>query len=341
MHLRELAQDIGHEVETRLSALSGAVFDPVIRLGVTGLARAGKTVFITSLVSNLLDRGRMPRLRAAAEGRIEAVWLQPQPDVTVARFDYEAHRAALVGDDPQWPDSTRNLAQLRLSFRLRPGGLFGGLRGAQGLSAVAILWQAGGAVGLSHGPISPQPSQRRREQGAQTERPQMTLRLILTRHAKSSWDDPTMADHDRPLNARGRASAGLIGAWLASRALRPDEVLCSDALRTRQTWDGIAAHLGTPEAELRLTGTLYGAGPDVMLAVLRGARKANVMMIGHNPGIAEFAARLSAHPLRDPEAQRYPTGATLVLTFEADNWADVGSGSGAQAEFVTPRALAA
>ena len=133
MRLQELAQDVAHGVESRLATLSEAVFDPVIRLGVTGLARAGKTVFITSLVSNLLDRGRMPQLRAAAEGRIEAAWLQPQPDVTVPRFDYEAHRAALLGDDPRWPDSTRAISELRLSLRLRPSGLLGGLRGPRRL----------------------------------------------------------------------------------------------------------------------------------------------------------------------------------------------------------------
>ncbi|MFN6979627.1 MAG: YcjX family protein, partial [Gemmobacter sp.] len=101
----------------------------MIRLGVTGLARAGKTVFITSLVANLLDRGRMPQLRAAASGRIEAVWLQPQPDPAVPRFDYEAHRAALLADSPRWPESTRSIAELRLSFRLRPSGIFGAVTG--------------------------------------------------------------------------------------------------------------------------------------------------------------------------------------------------------------------
>ncbi|MDP2084467.1 MAG: YcjX family protein [Gemmobacter sp.] len=125
MGVTELAQDLAHEVETRLSAVSGALFDPVIRLGVTGLARAGKTVFITSLVSNLLDRDRMVQMRAAAEGRIEAVWLQPQPDVTVPRFDYEGHRAALAGPAPHWPESTRAVSELRLSFRLRPSGFLG------------------------------------------------------------------------------------------------------------------------------------------------------------------------------------------------------------------------
>jgi predicted YcjX-like family ATPase len=125
LRLTEIAQDVAHDVESRLATLSEAVFDPVIRLGVTGLARAGKTVFITSLVSNLIDRGRMHQLRAAAEGRIEAAWLQPQPHPTVPRFDYEGHRAALLADTPRWPESTRSISELRLSLRLRPSGLFG------------------------------------------------------------------------------------------------------------------------------------------------------------------------------------------------------------------------
>ena len=107
--------------------------DPVIRIGVTGLSRAGKTVFITSLVANLLERGRMSSLRAAADGRLKAVWLQPQPDDTIPRFDFERHLAALTGPDPHWPDGTRHVSQLRLSLRLQGGGMFGGLRGARNL----------------------------------------------------------------------------------------------------------------------------------------------------------------------------------------------------------------
>ncbi len=107
--------------------------DPVIRLGVTGLSRAGKTVFITSLVANLMDRGRMPGLRAASDGTIRAAWLQPQPDDTVPRFDYETHLAALTGPDPHWPESTRSISELRLSFRLQPAGLLGPLTGERTL----------------------------------------------------------------------------------------------------------------------------------------------------------------------------------------------------------------
>ena len=165
-----------------------------------------------------------------------------------------------------------------------------------------------------------------------------TLRLILTRHAKSSWDDPTLADHDRPLNARGIRAAGLIGGWLASRGDVPGEVLCSDAVRTRETWDRIAPHLGGAPA-VTLKPALYHAGPDVMLAVLRHATAPVVMMLGHNPGIAEFAARLVARAPADPEFARYPSGATLVATFDVPTWADVGFGSGAVLDFVAPRNL--
>lgn len=103
--------------------------DPVIRLGVTGLSRAGKTVFITSLVANLLDRGRMPAFRAAADGTIVSAWLQPAPDDTIPRFDYERHLTAMTGPEPHWPEGTRHISQLRLSLRLRPASWLGSLQG--------------------------------------------------------------------------------------------------------------------------------------------------------------------------------------------------------------------
>ncbi|MBD1204599.1 MAG: histidine phosphatase family protein [Rhodobacteraceae bacterium] len=165
-------------------------------------------------------------------------------------------------------------------------------------------------------------------------------RLILTRHAKSSWDDPLTPDHDRPLNERGKAAAADLGQWLASRGYVPDEVLCSDALRTRKTWSGIAPALpGSPVLELK--PALYHAGPDVMLAVLRHAKGDTVMMIGHNPGIAEFAARLVAHAPASAEFHRYPTGATLVADFTIDSWEQVGFGSGVVDDFIVPSEIPA
>ena len=124
-----ISRGVSGAVGTVSDALSGALFDPVIRLGVTGLSRAGKTVFITGLVANLLDRGRMPQLRAVAEGRVQTVHLQPQPDMTLPRFDFEGHLADMTGDDPHWPESTRAVSELRLSFLVQPTGLLSGLTG--------------------------------------------------------------------------------------------------------------------------------------------------------------------------------------------------------------------
>ncbi|MDU8911815.1 YcjX family protein [Aestuariicoccus sp. MJ-SS9] len=129
MVIGTIADTLTHGVETLNDTVSGALFEPVIRLGVTGLARSGKTVFITSLVANLLDRGRMPQLLAASEARILAAYLQPQPDDTIPRFDYETHLGALTARDPHWPDSTRAVSELRLSLRVRPSGLLSGLQG--------------------------------------------------------------------------------------------------------------------------------------------------------------------------------------------------------------------
>ncbi|WP_187430011.1 putative protein YcjX [Roseobacter fucihabitans] len=129
MILTSLADTVLRQIETVQDTVTEALFEPVIRIGVTGLARSGKTVFITSLVANMLDRGRMPHLVAAAEGRIEAAFLQPQPDDTLPRFDYETHLSQLTARTPQWPDSTRAISELRLSLRVRRAGLLAGLQG--------------------------------------------------------------------------------------------------------------------------------------------------------------------------------------------------------------------
>ncbi len=165
-------------------------------------------------------------------------------------------------------------------------------------------------------------------------------RLILTRHAKSAWDDPLTPDHDRPLNDRGKAAAADLGQWLASRGYVPDKVLCSDATRTRATYSGIAPALPATTV-LEVKPALYHAGPDVMLAVLQNAKADCVMMIGHNPGIAEFAERLVANKPSNPEFDRYPTGATLVADFVIDSWTDLTWGKGVVDDFIVPREIMA
>jgi predicted YcjX-like family ATPase len=124
-----IADTLTRGFENVSDTVSGTFFEPTIRLGVTGLARSGKTVFITSLVANLMDRGRMPGLLAQSEGRILSAYLQPQPDDTLPRFDYETHLGDLTARDPHWPDSTRTISELRLSLKVRPSGLLSGLQG--------------------------------------------------------------------------------------------------------------------------------------------------------------------------------------------------------------------
>ncbi len=129
MVIGRVADGITRGVEAVTDTLTAPFSDTVIRLGVTGLSRAGKTVFITSLVANLLDRGRMPGLRAASSGTIRAAWLQPQPDDTVPRFRYEDHLAALTAPEPRWPEGTRRVSQLRLSLKVQPAGFLSGIQG--------------------------------------------------------------------------------------------------------------------------------------------------------------------------------------------------------------------
>ncbi|WP_417710711.1 YcjX family protein [Roseibium aggregatum] len=114
--------------ETRLTLanLADAATDlavPSVRLGVTGLARAGKTVFLTALVHNLVHGGRLPLFSAASGHRMTGARLQPQPDDAVPRFDYEAHVRALVGERI-WPESTRQVSELRLTIDYESASYF-------------------------------------------------------------------------------------------------------------------------------------------------------------------------------------------------------------------------
>ncbi|HLJ02621.1 MAG TPA: histidine phosphatase family protein [Solirubrobacteraceae bacterium] len=159
-------------------------------------------------------------------------------------------------------------------------------------------------------------------------------RLYLLRHAKSSWSDPGLADHDRPLAPRGRRAAILIGEHLRSAQIAPQLVLCSSACRAVETLEYLRL-AGKVEVEPEL----YGASPDELLDRLRvlpdelGA----VMLIGHNPSIQELAAGLAAGDSGLSE-RRYPTGALAVLTF-AGPWSSLRPQRANLVEFVRPRDL--
>ncbi len=166
----------------------------------------------------------------------------------------------------------------------------------------------------------------------------MTLRLILTRHAKSSWKDSAQKDHDRPLNGRGRVSATALGDWLANRGYLPDQVLCSSAARTQETWARLASRLPAP-TKPDIIPALYLADPGEMLGELAAAKGANVMLIAHNPGSAWLADRLAKAPPLDMRFHQYPTAATTIFEFGLTNWTQIGEHKGDIIDFVVPRDL--
>lgn len=159
-------------------------------------------------------------------------------------------------------------------------------------------------------------------------------RLILMRHAKSDWGDPSLDDHARPLNPRGTRSARALGNWLRARGWLPGEVLCSTATRTRDTLAGL--HLDAPT---RFLPALYHAAPETMLDALATAQARTVLLIGHNPGIGILAQFLAATPPTHDRFDDYPTGATLVLDCPGDDWTDVRPDTTTVLDFVIPREL--
>ena len=163
----------------------------------------------------------------------------------------------------------------------------------------------------------------------------MTRHLILMRHAKSAWENAGQRDHDRPLNARGRSAARALGRWLKARGILPDEILCSSAQRTQETC--ALLDLSTPPTLLK---ALYLAEPHEMLAVLQGATGKTVLMLAHNPGIAEFAGDIVTVPPEHERFSDYPTGATLLARFDIAGWGDLRPGTGQVEDFVIPRDLA-
>ena len=166
----------------------------------------------------------------------------------------------------------------------------------------------------------------------------MTLRLVLIRHAKSSWDDFSIDDHDRQLNERGRRSAPAIGQWIADRGDIPTEVLCSDAKRTRETLDLLMEQWPTTPT-VRYVHALYLAPATAMLAELKTAKAPIVAMIGHNPGIGSFACGLVHDRPDHPKYASYPTCATAIIDFDVAQWSDVTAASGRVVAFTTPREL--
>ena len=167
----------------------------------------------------------------------------------------------------------------------------------------------------------------------------MSLTLILMRHAKSTWDDPLLSDEERPLNDRGRAAAPLIARWLAEKGHVPQKVVTSAAVRTQETWARMAPMM-PGEAALEVTPALYLAGAEMITNVIKTQTSSPLLILCHNPGIADFAERIVKTPPTHKDFRRYPTAATTVITFDARTWQDVTWHSGDVLGFTVPRDLA-
>ena len=166
-------------------------------------------------------------------------------------------------------------------------------------------------------------------------------RLFLLRHAKSSWEDPGLADHDRPLAPRGRRATKLIAEHLRQESVAPPVVLCSSARRARETLERIAPGLGE-EVVVQIERELYAASEQRLLERLRALEDGveSVLLIGHNPGLERLALSLAGGGEGLAAVRRkYPTGALATLEF-AGRWRELGAGSAELTDFVTPKRLA-
>jgi phosphohistidine phosphatase len=168
--------------------------------------------------------------------------------------------------------------------------------------------------------------------------------LHLLRHAKSSWDEPGLDDHDRPLAPRGRRAAELIGAYLRAEQIEPQLVLCSSSRRTRETLEAV-----DPAGEVLIEPALYEASAATILERVRELPDTvtTAMVIGHQPAMQVLTLRLArAQASAAPESsllaevqRKFPTGALATLEF-AGNWGELSAGSAVLAAFVRPKGLA-
>jgi phosphohistidine phosphatase len=159
-------------------------------------------------------------------------------------------------------------------------------------------------------------------------------RLLLMRHAKSSWGDASLADFERPLNERGRKAAPLVGRFMRGQKLRPDLILCSPAERARQT-AALVAEAAQFAAPLRYDERIYEATPARLAEVVSQAEEAadELLLVGHNPGLEGLLELLAG------ESRRMPTAALARVALDVEKWNRVREGVGRVELFVRPKDL--
>ncbi len=167
--------------------------------------------------------------------------------------------------------------------------------------------------------------------------------IYLLRHAKSSWKDPDLADHDRPLNKRGKKSAEAMASFMAREGMTPDLVLCSSTKRTRSTCRKVRAELGK-DIPAVIDEVFYHADAGEWLRHLRGLERevGSVLLIGHNPALENLAHRLAGsgdEDALDRMAVKFPTGALAVFSAPAQTWSALEPHGAKLVSFTCPRDL--
>lgn len=160
-------------------------------------------------------------------------------------------------------------------------------------------------------------------------------KLLLLRHAKSSWEDTSLPDFERPLNERGLRVAPLVGKFMREQKVRPDLVICSPAKRTRETIALVLKAAGIA-TELRYDERIYEASVASLLEIVSQIEddKTEVMLVGHNPGFENLLERLTG------EAERMPTAALARIILNSEKWSEAEAKGGRLELFVKAKELA-
>ncbi|MDP3300405.1 MAG: histidine phosphatase family protein [Sulfuricurvum sp.] len=148
--------------------------------------------------------------------------------------------------------------------------------------------------------------------------------LYIIRHAKSDWSNPLLSDFDRPLNKRGEKSAPFMGNVLAKAHIHPDLILSSPAVRAQMTAIEIAIKVGYDSDSIVYNERLYAADCTAIERVLQSisSNHKTVFLIGHNPGLTEFAQYISGHSI-----ENIPTCGIVCMTLKEDDWNSIGKNS--------------
>jgi phosphohistidine phosphatase len=160
-------------------------------------------------------------------------------------------------------------------------------------------------------------------------------KLLLLRHAKSSWDDASLPDFERPLNERGLRAAPLIGKFMREQRIRPDLVICSPAKRARET-TALVLEAAAIETELRYDERIYEASVASLIEIISQIEddKTEVMLVGHNPGFENLLERLTG------ETKTMPTATLALITLSSEKWEEAAPKSGHLESFIKARELA-